>query len=180
MTRSDLVTPGFLLLKCSGSTRCGLIGSPPRSWGKPDSGNAGRNRLRFTPTLVGKTSPAGTPADRMAVHPHARGENTVTPAVIRPPNGSPPRSWGKPHNRLPAADLTRFTPTLVGKTRRTPAATPPPTVHPHARGENTLHGCPSQSYTGSPPRSWGKPHRSPPATAPSRFTPTLVGKTFAG
>ena len=135
----------------AGACEARAYGSPPRSWGKP-SRHVSTRRVRFTPTLVGKTRQrcrsvgcrAGSPprswgqrasesaGPRSAVHPHARGENSAVFALTA---------------------RSRFTPTLVGTTapRRGRAAdgSPPRSwgrrfrracsvpVHPHARGDDS-------------------------------------------
>ena len=76
-----------------------FIGSPPRVWGKLGLVAQVGQGYRFTPTRVGKTPPP-TPSSRgSAVHPHACGENTVYSAFILIAIGSPPRVWGKRHER---------------------------------------------------------------------------------
>ena len=71
-------------------------GSPPRLWGKRRILTVAPYKARFTPTPVGKTSPAEVYSQKMTVHPHACGENDFT-FVFTDENG-----W--------------FTPTPVGKT----------------------------------------------------------------
>ena len=51
------------------------IGSPPRVWGKLTYDGIIAQLSRFTPTRVGKTSPASPAWQPAAVHPHACGEN---------------------------------------------------------------------------------------------------------
>src|SRR5262249_3231366 len=91
-----------------------------------------------------------------AVHPHARGEDGCTNALLRQIAGSPPRTWGRRRAKLPPLTTARFTPTHVGKTN--PGASPSPdlSVHPHARVAAvplvSRRGC----VDGSPPRTWGR------------------------
>ena len=94
----------------------GVVGSPPRAWGKPEACLHKKPDLRFTPTRVGKTSVLDALNDGLTVHPHARGENDATAAADLQLFGSPPRAWGKPIVRLIYAIPLRFTPTRVGKT----------------------------------------------------------------
>jgi len=91
----------------------------------------------------------------MPVHPHVRGDGSVSWGGDDPNGGSPPRAWGRPAPQPPTA------------------AGPP--VHPHVRGDGSTLAPPSNQPRGSPPRAWGR-HR-PNNTAPhnSRFTPTCVG-----
>ena len=155
----------------------GAPGSPPRAWGKPRSLIPDSSSPRFTPTRVGKTSPARSPGHSRAVHPHARGENAVLASRALRVSGSPPRAWGKRIASHTAPTSPRFTPTRVGKTRMKNARTTRPTVHPHARGENVVSGSPDTTYNGSPPRAWGKQSGDKSLTVRFRFTPTRVGKT---
>ena len=111
-------------------------GSPPRAWGRRPRGHPCADGNRFTPTCVGKTTPTVGYCTWMPVHPHVRGEDSVSsPALSR---------------------LSRFTPTCVGKTDR-PANLPPmPSVHPHVRGEDLTESRSCSCRFGSPPRAWGR------------------------
>ena len=132
------------------------IGSPPRTWGILRHSCFPLCVQRFTPTHVGNTCRPEGPGRRSAVHPHARGEYLPVSQLIKPGNGSPPRTWGIHLRPAWKRRLHRFTPTHVGNTRypaaagRAAAASPPrtwgilspnfalasgDTVHPHARGE---------------------------------------------
>src|SRR5690606_7290391 len=53
----------------------GLVGSPPRAWGRPYGGQTPGRIARFTPTCVGTTNPV-----------LRQGQQAV---------GSPPRAWGR-------------------------------------------------------------------------------------
>ena len=152
-------------------------GSSPRGWGKHITTPEEAKAIRFTPTRVGKTSPASLVRMPPPVHPHAGGENQSSSTKIRVTYGSPPRGWGKlqaarrapvscavhPHagggkpvSTFCAPLRIRFTPTRVGKTASGwPGKTDLP-VHPHAGGENCGVLCPSVGISGSPPRVWGK------------------------
>ena len=110
--------------------------SSPRTWGTPPRKPACYAIYRFIPTLVGNTSEAHRDTDRLAVHPHARGEhdNTQVLAMFKP--GSSPRSWGTLHRQAGNVDRARFIPTLVGNTAANAAVMTLRAVHPHARGEH--------------------------------------------
>ena len=153
-------------------------GSPPRLWGKHGR-SAGRfQRIRFTPTPVGKTRDPSSPYTRKY--------------------GSPPRLWGKLAGARNDGESARFTPTPVGKTPPSLASKSASAVHPHACGENPELRRGNQAVIGSPPRLWGKRHCDTPyaisnavhphacgenqgssqcAGCSGRFTPTPVGKT---
>ena len=147
----------------------------PTCVGKSRLPPAIRQRRRFTPTCVGKsTLPAPNRGCSDTVHPHVCGEialDRVRPSV----SGSPPRVWGNRRLAAASAALRRFTPTCVGKS-------------------------PVESSTslaiGSPPRVWGNrpamaerqrsvhPHVCGEIAQVSwqrggslRFTPTCVGKS---
>ncbi len=79
-------------------TRLEVAGSPPRSWGKSVPCLQVVVGKRFTPTLVGKIPSSCKTNMRLAVHPHARGENNLEHVFQMHTGGSPPRSWGKFQN----------------------------------------------------------------------------------
>jgi len=71
-------------------------GSPPRAWGRREFSPCDLDRLRFTPTCVGKTADESGRQRQRAVHPHVRGEDVVIIVVAVGRVGSPPRAWGRP------------------------------------------------------------------------------------
>jgi hypothetical protein len=99
-----------------GEVCIGLVGSPPRAWGRRDDRCPGHWQSRFTPTCVGKTTTSGFSARPSPVHPHVRGEDNC--AILDPLAnvGSPPRAWGRRPRAARKARSQRFTPTCVGKT----------------------------------------------------------------
>ena len=141
-----------------------MIGSPPRLWGKRDDVGVGRDRRRFTPTPVGKTSNASGRAisTRFTPTPVGKTAGTGVDQSRNHSSGSPPRLWGKRSRKF-----GNFTPPLSA-------------VHPHACGENGLRRSENCSveprftptpvgktayagiteslrlFRGSPPRLWGK------------------------
>ena len=152
-------------------------GSPPRVWGRRCSSVPCRERRRFTPTRVGKTSsPLLDSADR-TVHPHACGEDVRRRmmAVLR--SGSPPRVWGRHSADWWRRDGGRFTPTRVGKTSSSRSRAPRTAVHPHACGEDIVAHKSNPRGVGSPPRVWGRRVIGSGIPTSLRFTPTRVGKT---
>ena len=110
-------------------------GSPPPAWGSQGKSSFARLGLRFTPTRVGKPTTAPPARSCCTVHPHPRGEATVS--TRSPPlfAGSPPPAWGSLHIELRDLALPRFTPTRVGKPRGNPRSHRRMLVHPHPRGE---------------------------------------------
>ena len=117
------------------------LGSPPRAWGGPHRGPQQRQRIRLTPTCVGRTAlPRRWDLPRSA-HPHVRGEDFAPPRSTGVGRGSPPRAWG---GRLPIGRLTislRLTPTCVGRTDARRVFPYAFSAHPHVRGED-MWGAP--------------------------------------
>ena len=111
-------------------------GSPPRVWGKHHVALAADQRVRFTPTRVGKTPSPVFCRRQSQVHPHACGENATYDLNAAAADGSPPRVWGKLGRRSTSRPKRRFTPTRVGKTLPALRPASPGLVHPHACGEN--------------------------------------------
>ena len=75
------------------------FGSPPRTWGQHEPRRPLDRRVRFTPTHVGTTRAWFVPRPLHAVHPHARGDNSLEDTVGALALGSPPRTWGQPRGR---------------------------------------------------------------------------------
>ena len=89
-------------------------GSPPHAWGILIPRQLEKNWGRFTPTCVGNTCPlcrslsgyrftptcvgntlgGGNRLERVAVHPHMRGEYVLQIKPPSSPKGSPPHAWG--------------------------------------------------------------------------------------
>ena len=114
--------------------------------------------MRFIPTHVGKTDLHLTWCARVAVHPHACGENSVIWSYISIIIGSSPRMWGKLWSCTDFTPVTRFIPTHVGKTRE--------------------NGVETIVISGSSPRMWGKQLGSHINLLFVWFIPTHVGKTY--
>src|SRR5690606_31137368 len=91
---------------------------------------------RYTPTRVGTTGGSTPDRRRTAVHPHARGDDHLTPRTHAAMYGTPPRAWGRRGALPQGAD-------------REP-------VHPHARGDDVRIQPPITGCTGTPPRAWGR------------------------
>src|SRR5690606_26872366 len=54
-----------------------LAGTPPRAWGRPRLPVCRSLGPRYTPTRVGTTISGGLVRSRLAVHPHARGDDML-------------------------------------------------------------------------------------------------------
>ncbi len=164
--------------KNAASTDYYCFGSPPRPWGQCWRGLGGRQALRFTPTPVGtiiKASRASRPA---AVHPHARGDNTMLMQPSVTGAGSPPRPWGQFLGHAVGGVARRFTPTPVGTMPDMPRRRRSRSVHPHARGDNMPRERRSTDGRGSPPRPWGQCDHAGRQQWRPRFTPTPVGTMY--
>ena len=119
--------------KSSSSTR----ETPPRTWGRLEVLVVLYDRIRNTPTHVGKTCHRGRIRAGVRKHPHARGEDRLSMAVSVAVRETPPRTWGRlDYNEGEYID-SRNTPTHVGKTEAARLAPRMILKHPHARGEDT-------------------------------------------
>src|SRR5208337_881211 len=152
-------------------------GSPPRAWGQHQVNRVPGASDRFTPTRVGTTAARHSNAPATTVHPHARGDNLVSPRAHPSPFGSPPRAWGQRLKGKWERRHRRFTPTRVGTTYAREVQDGRIPVHPHARGDNATCRAVVSARSGSPPRAWGQPRQPPLLLRPTRFTPTRVGTT---
>ena len=135
----------------------GVVGSPPRTWGRRIHREGVVGFRWFTPTHVGKTSTSVRP---------------------RRAHGSPPRTWGRQFALGYGAVVDWFTPTHVGKTSPRLLGGELRMVHPHARGEDMLKNNQEVVLSGSPPRTWGRLYFICIKTYCIWFTPTHVGKTL--
>ena len=131
------------------------IGSSPRTWGTGELSAVRAASSRFIPTHVGNSwGIMGMPCG-MAVHPHARGEQSSAPSPASAPRGSSPRTWGTASFRILCQTILRFIPTHVGNSHHQMTARVLSPVHPHARGEQWPAENPSSFQAGSSPRTWG-------------------------
>ena len=97
------------------------IGSSPRTWGTGELSAVRAASSRFIPTHVGNSwGIMGMPCG-MAVHPHARGEQSSAPSPASAPRGSSPRTWGTASFRILCQTILRFIPTHVGNSSSVPA-----------------------------------------------------------
>ena len=78
------------------STKVGEThGSPPRAWGRLRGRGLGQDPRRFTPTCVGTTRVATALSHSTPVHPHVRGDDSISFQASCHSDGSPPRAWGR-------------------------------------------------------------------------------------
>ena len=130
-------------------------GSSPRAWGILVVARDLGVQRRFIPTCVGNTVTIWHAHTMWAVHPHVRGEYTVTALTYRYVIGSSPRAWGIRRRGGGGLCICRFIPTCVGNTGMQETAGPPASVHPHVRGEYSSSRGPIEADPGSSPRAWG-------------------------
>ena len=90
--------------------------TPPRAWGRLETGIAQGFLAGNTPTSVGKTGKANMRPLAKKKHPHERGEDVTPPPTPRASLETPPRAWGRPPLPWAFTSLGRNTPTSVGKT----------------------------------------------------------------
>src|SRR5579885_2825559 len=152
-------------------------GSPPHAWGRLPVRCFHSSQNRFTPTRVGTTQAGRSVEKREAVHPHTRGDDSVTLASSTAASGSPPHAWGRRGDGFLIGAGVRFTPTRVGTTglRHTPPHHG--ALHPHTRGDDGPTTHPTPTWRGSPPHAWGRRPLPNPILQRQRFTPTRVGTT---
>ena len=111
------------------------IGSSPHAWGTPETHRAQQDGERFIPTCVGNSCMISYSHGTLAVHPHMRGELTLSKPFPFQLLGSSPHAWGTLTSATIQAFDFRFIPTCVGNSG--PSCPNPGTkpVHPHMRGE---------------------------------------------
>ena len=137
--------------------RLPLLETPPRAWGRHALYFKRRASFGNTPTCVGKTSASVKVSISTWKHPHVRGEDFNKLAGTVSDVETPPRAWGRPHQRISTRVCTGNTPTCVGKTSVHFGGDEEHGKHPHVRGEDNK--------------------RSTFLSDSIRNTPTCVGKT---
>ncbi len=155
-------------------------GSPPRAWGQSGGGEAELVYDRFTPTCVGTMYQSRATAWKVSVHPHVRGDNSVSFDLSDRLYGSPPRAWGQYRSVRVGNIFSRFTPTCVGTITAHRSWNTGTSVHPHVRGDNGDGGHQDHDTGGSPPRAWGQCKYTSVLFLFARFTPTCVGTIRPG
>ena len=134
---------------------------------------------RFIPTHVGNADPRRWWRPARPVHPHARGERSLSAQPRHASLGSSPRTWGTLLDDARPQPQRRFIPTHVGNASQVELPSANITVHPHARGERTSSSSGVQSPSGSSPRTWGTLDLAHAAVHGRRFIPTHVGNAVA-
>ena len=93
--------------------------TPPQAWGRQLAAEDLGQRVRNTPTGVGKTRAGPTTSAKPEKHPHRRGEDLLMRHSLEFSSETPPQAWGRPTHTLFLHTNHRNTPTGVGKTPTT-------------------------------------------------------------
>ena len=133
---------------------------------------------RNTPTGVGKTTSTTKRKAARQKHPHGRGEDAMTSALVWYVIETPPRAWGRPKGRKALLKLIGNTPTGVGKTNCLVYLLLKFKKHPHGRGEDKEPHTALEDILETPPRAWGRHNGRTTHESLKRNTPTGVGKTM--
>ena len=126
---------------------------------------------------MGNTRYSAGSSISLTVHPHVRGEHSLTRSHITGCAGSSPRAWGTRDGDRRHFWLGRFIPTCVGNTLAGCARVAIRTVHPHVRGEHHILRIDAAGQHGSSPRAWGTQSGQTSFYLFRRFIPTCVGNT---
>ncbi len=157
--------------------RMGIEETPPRAWGRLQTGGSGAACRRNTPTGVGKTVMRPGNRNGRWKHPHGRGEDGSPSLAITLRIETPPRAWGRPALRGSMVSISGNTPTGVGKTRHRSPVPVHSRKHPHGRGEDYRHQAGNTCREETPPRAWGRLWHMKMISSGFGNTPTGVGKT---
>ena len=157
--------------------RCIVPETPPHAWGRrlhqlavtPVHGN--------TPTCVGKTTAASGLWGSAQKHPHMRGEDNTSNALLSSLRETPPHAWGRLNHAHTELSHGGNTPTCVGKTLNFWVGFQPTRKHPHMRGEDFTAARQRIEDLETPPHAWGRREQGTRGRKVHRNTPTCVGKT---
>ena len=136
---------------------CGLVGSPPYTWGTRFFDQLINVLSGITPIYMGNTMLSWTYNASSKDHPHIHGEHLPSYIVFRRSIGSPPYTWG----------------TLKGSTANLLSRKD----HPHIHGEHSTSFLKCLMLLGSPPYTWGTPSIIKLACSRPRITPIYMGNT---
>ena len=150
-------------------------GSSPQAWGTDPCFWLLWPHQRFIPTGVGNGRTCRQPQTAASVHPHRRGERSVTSAMAAACSGSSPQAWGTGAWNLAHRPLGRFIPTGVGNGMSRTTEDTAGSVHPHRRGERSMTSTADNSKIGSSPQAWGTAVIRRNEKIFARFIPTGVG-----
>ena len=134
-------------------------GSSPLARGTRRATASSTARGRFIPTRAGNTEDRPGVPDRLAVHPHSRGEHLEVVAHGGAQVGSSPLARGTRTAQQSMVLAHRFIPTRAGNTNCTECAGSADSVHPHSRGEHGSGSFLPPIVGGSSPLARGTPSR---------------------
>ena len=130
-------------------------GSSPHAWGTDMAMQIDAIKKRFIPTCVGNWFGTYLTPGNLSVHPHMRGELSVSASTSALDAGSSPHAWGTGQQGRALLGIQRFIPTCVGNWVTSPVPIPVP--------------C------GSSPHAWGTGCSIAFLRSTKRFIPTCVG-----
>ena len=131
--------------------------------------------VRFIPTCVGNRSEIADHRKMPSVHPHMRGEQSLSTGWRLRTAGSSPHAWGTGRPKPKIQTASRFIPTCVGNRRANSRRGSGSPVHPHMRGEQDFEAAFAVALVGSSPHAWGTAPAAVAAQPRLRFIPTCVG-----
>ena len=146
-------------------------------WGRRIRRSRLIRRSGNTPTRVGKTVKVIGKNGFPRKHPHACGEDPISPVISVSGSETPPRVWGRPSREAFGPLFFGNTPTRVGKTLCNFPFFTLSQKHPHACGEDLKRRVYRTRDIETPPRVWGRLEVSATTKQAPRNTPTRVGKT---
>jgi len=154
------------------------LGSSPRTRGTGLRRRAAAASCRFIPAHAGNRCPFSSTADPTAVHPRARGEQSLFCGFRLLDDGSSPRTRGTVGPPSWKYDGYRFIPAHAGN-RATPAQSRPQRpVHPRARGEQAGNTVTADIHGGSSPRTRGTGQNPNSEFSRRRFIPAHAGNSL--
>ena len=151
--------------------------TPPHAWGRLSGIRTIRGEDRNSPTCVGKTTAASGLWGSAQKHPHMRGEDNTSNALLSSLRETPPHAWGRLNHAHTELSHGGNTPTCVGKTLNFWVGFQPTRKHPHMRGEDFTAARQRIEDLETPPHAWGRREQGTRGRKVHRNTPTCVGKT---
>ena len=133
-------------------------GSPPYTWGAPQTAWLNFCSPGITPIYMGSTKIKRWPRQFVEDHPHIHGEHFFSVHTIIYMVGSPPYTWGAPQQQIDAITSLED--------------------HPHIHGEHNDQVVSTINIKGSPPYTWGA-RQLPIGQVPAPgITPIYMGSTL--
>ena len=157
-----------------------MPGSSPRTWGTLSADGTMLEYNRFIPAHAGNSSSGSCSTSMRSVHPRARGEQVVHPAVADHDLGSSPRTRGTGPRRQELWIWMWFIPAHAGNRAGERIAEAFGRVHPRARGEQSPVCKKPMEKDGSSPRTRETGLRPAPLRRQRRFIPAHAGNRVGG